>query len=181
MAVFLALFTACVSSPPQVEDTEPEAPQIEETVTETEPETLPEPGVVEEAPPDSGTVTQDIYEQTLADVRQFIESLNRIISSKNYNAWRNTLSGEYFAKISSSEFLAKQSESPLLSTRKIVLRSPNDYFTHVVVPSRANSRVDQIEFKGDTVWAYYTDPRPERGRLKVKKIKKIGNEWKIVE
>jgi hypothetical protein len=126
--------------------------------------------------------TQEVYDQTLAEVRHFIEGLNRIIANKNYSAWRNSLSEEYLARISSPEYLAKQSESPLLASRKIVLRSPHDYFLQVVVPSRANSHVDEIEIAEDNaVTAYFVDTRPGRGRLRVYELRKIGNDWKIVE
>jgi hypothetical protein len=122
------------------------------------------------------------YEQTLAEVKQFIENLNGIIAGKNYSAWSNSLSDEYFARISSPEYLAIQSETPLLTTRRIVLKSPNDYFLQVVVPSRANSQVDEIEIAGDNaVSAYFTDNRPGKGRLRMYELRKIGNNWKIVE
>jgi hypothetical protein len=166
--VFLVLLPACESPPPAV-NTEP-------VVAAPPP---PEANDVEETP-HSETVSLE-YDQTLAEVRHFIERLNRIIADKNYNAWRNTLSNGYFARISSPEYLARQSESPLLASRKIVLRTPNDYFLHVVVPSRANSQVDEIEIAADNaVTAFFVDTRAGR-RLRVYELRKIGDDWKIVE
>jgi len=52
------------------------------------------------------------------------------------------------AAISSPAFLARVSESARLKNQKIVLRDLKDYFMYVVVPSRANDRVDDIEFIG---------------------------------
>jgi hypothetical protein len=169
LVVFLALSACNSTSQPVANDLLP----AEEVAPETD-------GVARET--DHGTVSQEVYDQTLAEVRQFIESLNRIIAGKNYNAWRNTLSDEYFARISSPEYLARQSEAPLLASRKIVLRTTNDYFLNVVVPSRANSQVDEIEIADDNaVTAYFVDTRPGKRRLRVYELRKIGNEWKIVE
>jgi hypothetical protein len=166
--VFLVLLPVC-KSPPQAADTEPL------------PVVAPPPETADVAEPIPVTVNLE-YDRTLEEVQHFIESLNRIIADKNYNAWRNNLSAEYFAQISSPEYLARQSESPLLTSRKIVLRTPNDYFLHVVVPSRANSQVDEIEIEaGNAVTAFFVDNRPGRGRLRVYELRKIGNDWKIVE
>lgn len=131
-------------------------------------------------------VTQELYDQTFAEVKAFIENLNKIIDNKDYNAWKNTLSDERFTEISSPDFLARASETPGLKTRKIVLRLPKDYFINVVVPSRANSRVDEIEFVGNhQVKAYFLrttkkDGNTEVTRLRLYELIKIGNEWKII-
>jgi hypothetical protein len=42
--------------------------------------------------------------------------------------------------------LEQTSESPGLKTRNIKLTTPQEYFLNVVVPSRANVRIDDIEF-----------------------------------
>jgi hypothetical protein len=171
LVVFLLLLPAC-NTPPGAAGTG-SLPEKGVTPQETR-------GVAGEASA-HGAVSDEVYEQTLAEVRQFIEGLNTIIADKNYNAWRNTLSDECFARISSSEYLARQSESPLLTSRKIVLRTPNDYFLHVVVPSRANSQVDEIEIADNEVTAYFVDTARGRRRLRVYELRKIGNDWKIVE
>jgi hypothetical protein len=173
LAFFLVLLTACETQPQPV-GTEA-LPEGVSSQNNAHQETNSVAGET------SGT-SREVYDQTLAEVRYFIEGLNRIIANKNYNAWRNALSDEYLARISSPDYLARQSESPLLSARKIVLRTPNDYFLNVVVPSRANSHVDAIEFTAENaVTAYFVDTRPGRGRLRVYELRKIGNEWKIVE
>jgi hypothetical protein len=52
----------------------------------------------------------------------------------------------------------------------------------VVVPSRANSQVDEIEIAdNNAVTAYFVDSRPGKGRLRVYELRKIENDWKIVE
>jgi hypothetical protein len=137
--------------------------------------------------PASFTVTQEMYDHTLAEVKIFVESLNLLIHRKNYDGWKATLSDNYYNYISSAEFLANASESPLLRSRKIVLKTLNDYFTHVVVPSRSNSRVDEIEFTDtNTVKVYYMERRKnenneiETRRLRLYELIKTGNTWKII-
>jgi hypothetical protein len=137
--------------------------------------------------PSSFTVTQEMYDSTLIEVKAFVESLNSLINRKNYDGWKGTLSDTYSTHISSAEFLANASESPLLRSKKIVLKTLNDYFTHVVVPSRSNSRVDEIEFTDtNTVKVYYIERRRtennevETRRLRLYELIKTGNTWKII-
>jgi len=148
----------------------------------------PQPAQPAASPPaaqtfDPRTVTQAQYTSTMEEVRSFIEELNRVISNRNYNAWRAALSQEYFDEISSPENLRELSEQPAMRTRRIVLRTPQDYFTHVVVPSRANSRVDDILFIGQNrvqVFTVNTNRAGEEQRLRLYDLEKIGNSWKII-
>jgi len=148
----------------------------------------------EEAGPaaDSVTVSQEVYDYTLAEVKQFVDGLNALIRSKNYNSWKDALSDELFATLSSPEFLAKTSESAALKSRKIVLKTPSDYFLQVVVPSRSNSKVDEIEFTAaDRVKVFYLEERVRRTetneavtetrRLRLYDLVKTGDTWKIID
>jgi hypothetical protein len=131
---------------------------------------------------DPSKVTQEQYSSTMDEVQHFIEELNRVIRSRNYNAWRAALSPDYFAAISSPENLQEISEQPAMKTRRIVLRTAQDYFTHVVVPSRANSRVDGIEFVGRNrvkAFTINTNRAGEEQRLLLYSLEKIGDSWKI--
>jgi hypothetical protein len=163
-----------------------------------------QPGTVQETPPTAesssgpvrqpqtpppaevfnpSTVTQQQYNTTMEEVRRFIENLNRIISSRNYASWRSFLSTEYFNEISSPAYLQQVSEQPAMKTRGIVLRTAEDYFINVVVPSRANSRVDAIEFLSQTRVKAYTVNRTSAGaeqRLVLYDLERAGNSWIIV-
>ena len=175
MLLVPVLYVACNSPPPAVDES---TPSVSGGTTVTE------------HPDIHGASSQEVYDATLAELQTFIDNLNRTISARNYSGWRNYLSDEYFQKISSAEFLAEASESPSLKTRKITLRSANDYFTNVVVPSRANSRVDEIDFEDDTrVKAYYIETRnvrtgnetvTETRRLRLYDLIKVDGNWKIV-
>jgi len=180
LVVFIALSAAALpaacKSSPQTAGAETSHTQPQEgNLTETS-------GGTAAGGTDSETVNRERYERTLAEVRGFIDSINKIIEGKNYKEWVNSLSDKYYANISSSEFLARQSELPGLKTRRIVLRTPEDYFENVVVPSRANSQVDDITFddNNDTVRAIHINPK-DKQRLRLYVLQKIGNDWKIVD
>jgi hypothetical protein len=132
---------------------------------------------------DPHSVSQDRFNSTKIEVQHFIEELNRIIRNKNYTAWKAELSPSFFAEISSRQFLQQVSETDAMKNRGIVLRTPEDYFINVVVPSRANSRVDDIEFVSQNRVKAYTvmtnrDGQPQRLRLyELEYIEKI---WRIV-
>jgi hypothetical protein len=129
------------------------------------------------------SVSREYYDNTMVEVRHFIEDLNHIIRTQNYNSWRAALSVEYFKEISSQENLQQISQQPAMMTRRIVLRTPEDYFSYVVVPSRANSRVDAIEFISRNRVKAFTinvNRAGEEQRLRLYDLEKIGNTWKII-
>jgi hypothetical protein len=146
-----------------------------------------------EGTPDHIVVSKEVYDSTLAEVKLFVEKLNLIIKNKDYTGWLSALSDEFFARISSPEFLASASESKLLKSQKIVLKTPMDYFIHVVVPARSNSSVDEIEFTAiNAVKVYYVEKTEkqkennmmvtESRRLRLYElIKKSGDTWKIID
>jgi hypothetical protein len=147
----------------------------------------PQPSYEEGSPPVN--ITQEMYDETLAEVRLFIDNLNTIIRNKNYASWKNTLSDGFFNQISSPEFLANASESAVLKARKIVLKTPNDYFLQVVVPSRSQSRADEIEFTDiHTVKVFYREAvrkdnqtTGETRRLRLYELRKTDGTWKIID
>ena len=133
------------------------------------------------------SISQEYYTTTLDEVQRFIEELNRIITSGNYNAWRDSLSPGYFAEISSPEFLRETSELPLLVARRITLRTPQDYFTNVVVPSRANTRIniDEIDIEFVDVFRVRAftiniNRADEEEKLMLYDLEKIDDLWKII-
>jgi hypothetical protein len=140
------------------------------------------------------SVSQEMYDNTLAEVKLFVEKLNLIIKNKDYEGWKNALSDEFFERISSPEFLESASQSVLLRSKKIVLKTPDDYFLYVVVPARSNSRVDEIEFiASNAVKVFYVETFDKKNnsnnlittevrRLRLYElIKKSGDTWKIID
>jgi len=186
LSLLLTTLASC-GSPPAAENVslqtaslETASPQPEPPVMGYEPEPQPEP---KEVVFDPNSISHEYYETTKVEVQRFIEDLNRTIRGKNYNSWKSALSEEFFATISSPEYLRRINATDGMRTRNIVLRTPEDYFIHVVVPSRANSRVDDIEFVSRNKVKAYTVTVNREGqpqRLRLYDLEKIENMWKIV-
>lgn len=136
----------------------------------------------------SDNVSQEYYASTREDVRRFIENLNTVISNKDFNTWKAYLSPEYISVISSPENLNRISESPAMKSQKIVLKTLDDYFYNIVVPSRANvgSRVDNIDIEfisANRVRAFTTVIQTRTGeeqRVILYNLEKTSDVWKII-
>jgi hypothetical protein len=130
---------------------------------------------------DPSTISKEVFDSTKTDVQHLIEDLNGIIRAKNYKAWTSHLGEAYVRAKSDPEFLAETSailmESRIESRRR-VLNSLEDYFLNVVVPSRQNDRVDDIEFVGENRVKAYTIT--DKGRLRLYDLENPGDGWKII-
>jgi len=143
---------------------------------------------------DSASISEARFQATKKELTAFIVELNGIIKARNYNAWVAHLDDSYFQEISSKAFLDAKTEELYLRDQvvaqntgrdprlvpKRILRTPRDYFDYVVVPSRADDRLDDIAFISEThVRAYTIDER--RGqRLVLYELASINNKWLIV-
>jgi len=144
---------------------------------------------------DPNNVNEEVFKTAKTEITVTIFELNWIIKAKDYKAWVNHLADSYFMEISSKTFLDDRTEElyrrdqivaqnlgrdPNLVEKRI-LRTPLDYFNYVVVPSRANDRLDDISFITETrVRAYTVDER--RGqRLVLYDLAHINDKWLIVK
>jgi hypothetical protein len=128
---------------------------------------------------DPGSISQEVFDSTKTGVQQFIQDLNAIIRSRDYDAWVSHLGDDYYNEKNSPQYLAEVSEQPRLKTQKIVLSNARDYFVHVVAPSRYNDQVDDIEFVSPTrVKAYTVIPNGQR--LRLYDLESSGDTWKII-
>ncbi len=134
----LIALSGCTSAP------EPEPVPVEEPAPEPEP--MPEePQPVEEE--EEFVVTQEIYEQTFVDVEALIEELNAIIQSEDFSAWREYLTDEYVAYYSDPAVLKGISDELKKKYRyELRLRTLQDYFLYIVVGSRQEADLEEIEF-----------------------------------
>jgi hypothetical protein len=172
--VLLTLLFSCSSKPAQVDvetpAIQPEEPAAAEAYAE-------EPAGDDDFDPSS--ISQEVFDSTKSDIQKLILDLNRIIKAKNYSTWVSHLGKAYLDKISSGEFLASVSAQPYLKNNKITLTSAKDYFEKVVVPSRANDRVDDIAFVSQNrVKVYTINDRGER--LRLYDLENPGDGWKII-
>ncbi|MCL2094066.1 MAG: hypothetical protein FWH12_07720 [Treponema sp.] len=167
------------------------------TVQTPPPSPGPSPQAVAPSPPEPAPqtleVSEEMYQTTMADIQALVADLNRIIRARNYNQWVAYLSESRLAQISSAAFLEETTNdlhrrNQMMAqamgrnpnqVERVVLRSPRDYFDHVVVPSRQNDRVDDISFVTDRrVIAYTVDNRGVR--LILYDLEMINNRWLIV-
>jgi hypothetical protein len=91
-------------------------------------------------------VSEEVYSRTFEEIGQFIDDLNRIIRNADYESWLTYLSEEYIRTTGDPAYLRDQSEKPVLKQANIQLEDLHDYFVHVVVPSRTQATLDEIEF-----------------------------------
>ncbi|OHD19444.1 MAG: hypothetical protein A2087_00775 [Spirochaetes bacterium GWD1_61_31] len=180
------LFFSCITPP--ADTTEPDSailtvPEGTDGTTITEHGTATESVEPVDTTPDTpsfdpGSVSEEIREATLFDIKGFIEDLNSIIQRQDYSTWYDYLTTAYIEFYSNPQTLAELSELFVIRRQGIVLRSLRDYFLYVVYPSRQNDKVDEIEFLAqDIVRAYTLDGRGNR--LVLYTLQRIDNAWKI--
>lgn len=179
MGLVIALLSSCQHLPSEQSTVQEPVQNNTEAAISSPPPSIAAPTEVQEEPFDPRTVTKEEYDTTKIEVQQLIEQLNNIIRNKDFNSWVAYLSPAYRESLSDPDFLAQVSESARLKNEKIVLRSLQDYFIYVVVPSRANDRVDDIEFIGQKrVKAYTVTPKGQR--LRLYDLEKRDGQWKII-
>ena len=180
----LLLSTSCRTAPDGVvdivDDTEPVIEAVSPPVSDPEPE--PEPDPIEQLEPVQDErqvylVTEEEYIQTFDDIREFIELLNGIIKSEDYDTWLTHLTEEYVEVMGSAITLSQISEEPILKKYNIKLRSLKDYFMYVVVPSRSSARLDEIEFNDSEHVTAFMIIKGQRAILY--SLIKVDNTWKI--
>jgi len=177
------------------------APLPETTAPSEEPPSVGLPSAVQTAEEpvfagqafDPSNISNDLYETTKAEIQGIIQKLDSIIRARNYNEWLEYLSEPYMGEISSPEFLEARTEELYRrdqlvaaatgknprTVEKKVLGTLKDYFDNVVVPSRANDRVDDIDFFSETkIRAYTVNNRGTR--LILYDLEIIGGTWKII-
>jgi hypothetical protein len=138
-----------------------------------------------EEPPEGSTggsqgefvVSEEVYSRTFEQVGQLIENLNNIIRNADYDSWLSHLSEEYIRTTSDPAYLREQSEKPLLRQADIRLHDLHDYFVYVVVPSRTQATLDEIEFLDENHVKAIALLRGQRVILYLLELD--GGEWKI--
>ena len=131
------LLFGCTSAPPPV----PDPPVVVES-PEPVVETVPEP-----VQPDEFVVTEEIYKQTFEDVKAFILNLNAIIKAEDFASWKSYLTSEYADYYSDTQVLKGISDELKKKYRyDLRLRTLKDYFTYIVVGSRQEAELNEIEF-----------------------------------
>ena len=157
LAVCAAVFAACTTQPeapstgvpsrtPVVEASTPPRPLTRPSPPPPPPEPEPEPEPTQESETGEFVVTTEIYEKTFDELAGMIRDWNAIIARKDYAAWHENLSEDYITTRSADSYLSMVSRMQKLRNQNTVLRTLEDFFVHVVVPSRVDAELDNIVF-----------------------------------
>ena len=170
LAVVLVAMVCCRCSSP--------APPVEQRIEE-QPAAPVEPAGKEqtEEPAEEFVVSEEVYTKTFDEIEVFIRNLNEIIRREDYDTWLTYLSEQYIERISDPAYLKEQSEQPMLKKNKISLNSLRDYFIYVVVPSRVQAQLDEIEFIGENQVKAYAMIKNTKALLYL--LVRENDKWKI--
>ena len=122
-------------------------------------------------------VSEEVYTKTFDEIGEFIRNLNDIIRKEDYDTWMNYLSEEYIDRTSDPAYLREQSQQPLLKKNNISLHNLRDYFEYVVVPSRVQAQLDEIEFIGENQVKAYAMIKDTKALLYL--LVRENDKWKI--
>ncbi len=116
------------------------------------PQTVEPPpnAVTEPTPPSEFVATEELYNKTFNEVQEVIAELTRIIAEGDYPQWLTYLTTDYVTTTSSPAFLKEASQAGVLRKNGIVLTSLQDYFDNVVVRSRLQAKLEDINFVDET-------------------------------
>jgi hypothetical protein len=172
LAVAPFLFWSCSAAapPPEPEPVEEPAPPP------AEPETVEEEAA-EQRPEQEFVVSEEVYTRTFDEIEEFIRNLNEIIRREDYETWLTYLSDEYIDRTGDPAYLKEQSEQPLLKKSGVTLNSLRDYFDYVVVPSRVQAQLDEIEFVGENQVKAYAMIKNTKALLYL--LVRENDKWKI--
>lgn len=177
LVTVVALFFGCATAPetlPEIPDEPVESPDTEEPLPE---EVAPEPEI-EAAPGDHEIpVSVEVYERTFSEIEETIEELNRVIQARDFRRWQGYLTKEYIDTYSDPLTLRELSETPILQRNNIVLTNLRDYFDWVVVPSRANARLDDLRFVRNNQVEAIMEVRGQRVILY--QLTNVDGDWKV--
>jgi hypothetical protein len=138
------LLPGCAGAPEPVEPLPPEP------VAQPEPEPPVQDNSLTEKSEDF-VVTMEVYQQTFEDIEAFIQNLNDIIRNEDFDAWRSFLTDEYITYYSDNAVLKGISDELKNKYRyDLRLRTLKDYFLYIVVGSRQEASLEEIEFIDET-------------------------------
>jgi hypothetical protein len=136
---------SCASEPVPPAPVEP-PPDTVASATGTGGDNGTEEAVAGEEPADEFVVTKEVYQKTFEEIEGVIAELNAIIRARDFVRWEQRLTAAYRERTSSPGYLAEVSQSAALKKNGVTLRSLEDYFNQVVVPSRSTVKLDQLAF-----------------------------------
>jgi hypothetical protein len=162
----LSLFSCGTTEPETVQRT-PESPP-------PEPPPAKAPVIIAE---DETEISQEDYEKTFAEVEKAIEELNGIIRAGDYKKWEEHLTQDFVKEVLSPQNLEQLNDQPLLKRNNIKIKTLNDYFIYVVVPSRASVQLDDLVPSDANRVKAFMNIRDSR--VLIYQLEKVADNWKI--
>jgi hypothetical protein len=169
----LLWLVSCVT-PPSAPPAAPVAEPVTAPVVEPPPVVTPPP------PADTGEfqVSVERKQSSLAEIRVLVDKLNALIQKKAFQEWKTYLDQDYIRTYSDPVKLRDvTARDPVLKNLNIKLKNLEDFFKFEVVPSRADTVVDDISFVDENRVYVWTVVDNERFLLYLLKL--YGKEWKI--
>ncbi len=128
---------------PKQEPAEQPAASEPEQTEQTTPPADEQPGT---PPVEEFVVTEELYDRTFEEINELIAHLNDIISRRDFQSWLGFVTPEYIIASTDPEYLHRLEDLGPLRRNNVKLRNLEDFFIHVVVPSRSDVVLDSVEF-----------------------------------
>lgn len=162
---FLILtFNSCVST-----ETETKVPEKKEVVKSAE--DLEYERATQEL--EGETVSRDTYEKDKRIILEKIRDLNLIMKSRDYKSWLKFIEPNSINYWSQRKNLSSASKQ--LPVKGIQLKSLEDYFNYVFIPSRMGRQIDEIRYiSSSSIKAVQVR---EDNTVIFYNFKKINDEW----
>lgn len=186
-SLFLLFFScATISNPPEslpdqptdsaeLPDTQSESETAAQSASASASELEQTETIADETP---YVVSDQTYIETFFQVEEVIRELNGIIDNRQFDKWLAHLSEDYYSYYNNPGKLELLSESRRLRSSGIRLENIKDFFTYVVVPSRANYRLDDLVFRSPSKLEAIMIVQEER--ILVYRLQFINGYWKII-
>lgn len=126
---------------------------------------------------DTIAITKQAFVTTKSEIEIVVDDLNKITLDRDYTRWLGYTSEEYRDVFSGRDVLDQVSAS--LPTKGVRLRTLQDYFNYVFVPSRQNMRVDDIQFVSPTRVYVIMEIAPSSPAA-IYILEKTPSGWKLV-
>lgn len=145
-----AVLVMSCASPPATPAPGPAAPAAATPAPSTATPAAATPAAPATSPSATFVASEALYRATFREVQDVIAAISSTIAAGDYNGWLSYLTKEYVQSRSSPSFLADASSAAVLKKNNIVLRDLRDYFENVVVRSRLQATLDDIQFVDET-------------------------------
>ncbi|AIN92725.1 hypothetical protein [Treponema putidum] len=189
LCLVVILIGSCASAPetkpvsvvetpvPEEKPQQVQKPEAEKPIEEEKPQAEVSKPADEEvvAQFEGVSITKKDKEIAKSEIEEVVKKLNDITAKKDYGRWRYWLSKDYIKEFSKPEVLKKASEGLPAHQKGTQLKSIEDYFYYVFVPSRQNKVFDDITYLSPTkVEARTTDSKV------LYRFEKIDDRWLLV-